>query len=216
MDKVLRAEALATKGFMPPDEGDALYLAACSACKALPQLPIVEVGTYCGRSTVWLGAAARKFRTNVFAVDHHFGSEENQQGWEWFDESLVDSASGRLNTLPSLVDTLRRSRLTDVVIPVVGESKVVSSHWSKQVALCFIDGGHGDEPAKDDYLGWAPKVAMNGYLAIHDVFADPKHGGQAPFKYIYSAAIDSGEFIELSATGSLRVLQRIEKFNLNS
>ena len=213
MDKVLRAEALITKGFMPPNEGDALYLAACVVCKTLPHLPIVEVGTYCGRSTVWLGAAAKKYRTTVFAVDHHFGSEENQQGWEWFDESLIDSVTGRLNTLPKLLETLRRSGLTDVVVPVVGDSKVISSQWSKKVSMCFIDGGHGDQPAQEDYFGWAPKVALNGFLAVHDVFADPKDGGQAPFKYIYSAAIDSGEFIELSATGSLRILQRIKQPN---
>ena len=210
IDKLLRSEALATKGFMPEDEGDALYLAACAACKELPKLPIVEIGTYCGRSTVWLGVAARKYHAKVFAIDHHFGSEENQNGWEWFDESLLDIATNKLNTLPSLLETLRRTRLCDVVIPVVGESKVVSSQWSTKLAFCFIDGGHGDEPTRSDYLSWVPKIALNGVLAIHDVFADPKDGGQAPYKYIYKAALDSGEFAEVSATGSLRILRRIK------
>ena len=208
MDKFLRVEALATKGFMPADEGDALYLAACAACRELPKLPIIEIGTYCGRSTVWLGAAARKYQTKVFAIDHHFGSEENQQGWEWFDGSLLDTATNQLNTLPSLVATLRRTKLSDVVIPVVGESKVISSQWSAKLAFCFIDGGHGDEPTRSDYLNWVPKIAVNGFLAIHDVFADPKDGGQAPYKFIYKAALDSGEFVEVSATGSLRILKR--------
>ena len=210
IDKLLRSEALATKGFMPEDEGDALYLAACAACKELPKLPIVEIGTYCGRSTVWLGVAARKYHAKVFAIDHHFGSEENQNGWEWFDESLLDIATNKLNTLPSLLETLRRTRLCDVVIPVVGESKVISSQWSTKLAFCFIDGGHGDEPTQSDYLSWVPKIALNGVLAIHDVFADPKDGGQAPYKYIYKAALVSGEFAEVSATGSLRILRRIK------
>ena len=210
IDKLLRSEALATKGFMPEDEGDALYLAACAACKELPKLPIVEIGTYCGRSTVWLGVAARKYHAKVFAIDHHFGSEENQNGWEWFDESLLDIATNKLNTLPSLLETLRRTRLCDVVIPVVGESKVISSQWSTKLAFCFIDGGHGDEPTRSDYLSWVPKIALNGVLAIHDVFADPKDGGQAPYKYIYKAALVSGEFAEVSATGSLRILRRIK------
>ena len=135
MDKFLRVEALATKGFMPADEGDALYLAACAACRELPKLPIVEIGTYCGRSTVWLGAAARKHQTKVFAIDHHFGSEENQNGWEWFDQSLLDSSTNQLNTLPSLLATLRRTMLSDVVIPIVGESKVISSQWSAKLAF---------------------------------------------------------------------------------
>jgi MMP 1-O-methyltransferase len=210
MDKFLRVEALATKGFMPADEGDALYLAACAACRELPKLPIVEIGTYCGRSTVWLGAAARKHQTKVFAIDHHFGSEENQNGWEWFDQSLLDSSTNQLNTLPSLLATLRRTMLSDVVIPIVGESKVISSQWSAKLAFCFLDGGHGEEPTRSDYLSWVPKIAINGLLAIHDVFSDPKDGGQAPYKYIYMAALDSGEFIEISATGSLRILQRIK------
>jgi predicted O-methyltransferase YrrM len=210
IDKVLRTQALSTKGFMPEKEGDALYLAACAACKELPKLPIVEIGTYCGRSTVWLGAAARKYRAKVFAIDHHFGSEENQHGWEWFDESLLDSATNKLNTLPSLLATLRRTRLCDVVIPVVGESRVISSQWSAKIAFCFIDGGHGDEPARSDYLSWVPKIEVKGLLAIHDVFEDPKDGGQAPYKHIYKAALDSGEFVEISATGSLRILRRIK------
>ena len=210
IDKVLRTQALATKGFMPEKEGDALYLAACAACKELPKLPIVEIGTYCGRSTVWLGAAARKYHAKVFAIDHHFGSEENQHGWEWFDESLLDIATNKLNTLPSLLATLRRTRLCDVVIPVVGESKVISSQWSTKIAFCFIDGGHGDEPTRSDYLSWAPKIGVKGLLAIHDVFEDPKDGGQAPYKHIYKAALDSGEFVEISATGSLRILRRIK------
>jgi MMP 1-O-methyltransferase len=210
IDKVLRTQALATKGFMPEKEGDALYLAACAACKELPKLPIVEIGTYCGRSTVWLGAAARKYHAKVFAIDHHFGSEENQHGWEWFDESLLDIATNKLNTLPSLLATLRRTRLCDVVIPVVGESKVISSQWSTKIAFCFIDGGHGDEPTRSDYLSWAPKIEVKGLLAIHDVFEEPKDGGQAPYKHIYKAALDSGEFVEISATGSLRTLRRIK------
>lgn len=208
ISKFLREQILATKGFMPETEGDALYAAASVACKDLPDMPIVEIGTYCGRSTIWLGAVARKYKTKVFAIDHHFGSEENQQGWEWFDESLIDSTTGLLNTLPSFLSTLRRTKLSDVVIPIVGESKVIGAQWSEKLAFCFIDGGHGDEPAHNDFLSWSPKVALGGVLAIHDVFVDPKDGGQAPYKYIYKAALDSGEFIEISATGSLRILRR--------
>ncbi len=209
-DKLLRTQALVTKGFMPEDEGDALYRAACAACKELPKLPIVEIGTYCGRSTVWLGAAARKHRAKVFAIDHHFGSEENQHGWEWFDESLLDITTNKINTLPSFLETLRRTGLCDVVIPVVGESKMISSQWSAKLAFCFIDGGHGDEPTRSDYLSWVPKIQIKGLLAIHDVFEDSKDGGQAPFKHIYKAALESGEFAEISATGSLRILRRIK------
>ena len=207
----LKSQAIATKGFMPEVEGDALYEAACLACRQNPGKPIVEVGTYCGRSTIWLATAAKKNKTYVFTVDHHFGSEENQQGWEWFDESLIDPKTQKLNTLPTLIQTLNRTKISRSVVPIVAESQTASRQWSSELAFCFIDGGHGEVPARLDYSGWSPKVALGGYLAIHDVFADPKDGGQAPFEFIYSAALKSGEFVETSATGSLRVLRKIKK-----
>ncbi len=211
MDPRLRQVALATKGFMPEAEGDALFVAACAACSELPGLPIVEVGTYCGRSTVWLGAAAKLSETFLFTVDHHSGSEENQKGWEWFDESLVDARTQKLNTLPTFLKTLKQAHIGNVVVPIIAESRLASQQWSSELAFCFVDGGHGDEPARLDYQGWAPKVAVGGCLAIHDIFSDPKDGGQAPYKFIYQPAIDSGKFDEISATGSLRILRRTKR-----
>jgi len=208
IDATLKAVALATKGFMPEAEGDALFAAACLACDELPGLSMVEVGTYCGRSTVWLGAAAKSKKTVLFTVDHHSGSEENQQGWEWFDESLVDSHTHRLNTLPTLIQTMKQAQLGDVVVPIVAESQLASHQFASEIAFCFIDGGHGKVPTQIDYAGWAPKVAKSGYLAIHDVFIDPRDGGQAPHDFIYRPALDSGKFVEVLSAGSLRVLQR--------
>lgn len=194
---------------MPPDEGDALYEAACAAGSACPGAVFLEVGSYCGRSTVWLGAAARRSGTVVFAVDHHYGSEENQAGWEWHDTSLVDPESGRLDTLPHFRRTIRRAGLDDVVIAVVGESPTVARAWRTPLSFLFIDGGHGVEPARLDYELWTPHVALGGTLAIHDVFPDPADGGRPPYEQIYLPAVSSGRFTEVSVTGSLRVLRRV-------
>jgi predicted O-methyltransferase YrrM len=196
---------------MPPDEGDALYAAALSAAEACPGLPFVEVGSYCGRSTIWLGAAARARETVLFAVDHHRGSEENQAGWEWHDPTLVDPATGLMDSLPRFRRTIADAGLEDVVVAVVGSSPVVAAHWSTPCALVFIDGGHGVEPARADYHGWAPHVAAGGSLAIHDVFPDPADGGRPPYAEIYLPALASGDFTERSATGSLRVLRRVRR-----
>ena len=205
----MRAVALAATGFMPPDEGDALYDAARSAAAAVPGHPFLEVGSYCGRSTVWLGAAARESDTVVFAVDHHYGSEENQPGWEWHDTSLVDPETGRLDTLPHFRRTIRRAGLDDVVIAVVGESPTVARAWATPLAFLFIDGGHGVEPARLDHDLWTPHVMLGGTLAVHDVFPDPADGGRPPYEEIYLPALRSGRFTEVSATGSLRVLRRV-------
>jgi predicted O-methyltransferase YrrM len=205
-----RSHALAAKGFMPPDEGDALYAAALAAARLCPGLPLLEVGSYCGRSTVWLGAAARAAGTVVFAVDHHRGSEENQAGWEWHDPTVVDPHTGRMDTLPFFRRTIHDAGLEDAVIAVVGESPRVAAHWTTPLALLFIDGGHGVEPARADYEGWTPHVAPHGLLVIHDVFPDPADGGRPPYEEIYLPALASGRFRERSACGSLRVLQRAD------
>ena len=209
IDPTLREIALATKGFMPPEEGDALFEAAVRAGKSVPSLNMVEVGSYCGRSTVWVGAAARACGVTLYAVDHHGGSEENQRGWEWFDDTVVDPATGRINTLPFFTETMTRSGLTDTVRAVVGDSAVLGATWGESLSFLFIDGGHGREIARADFLAWHEHVALDGVLAIHDVFTDPSAGGQAPYEEIYLPAISSGKFREVSTTGSLRVLVRV-------
>ena len=210
MPPELRASALAAKGFMPPAEGDALFDAALDAMAAVPGLPLLEVGSYCGRSTVWLGAAARVGATVVYAVDHHHGSEENQAGWEHHDPTVVDVRTGRMDTLPLFRATIDDAGLDDVVVGVVGRSATVAAHWRTPLAMLFIDGGHGAEPARADFDGWTPWVAMGGTLAIHDVFPDPDDGGRPPYEQIFLPALDSGRFRLRSATGSLRVLTRVD------
>jgi MMP 1-O-methyltransferase len=205
----LRAHAVAARGFMPEDEGDALYEAAVAASLAVPGAALLEVGSYCGRSTVWLGGAAREAKTILFAVDHHFGSEENQPGWEWHDKTLVDDRTGRMDTLPMFRATILDAGLSDVVITVVGNSPTIARHWTTPLAFLFIDGGHGVEPATLDYELWTPHVAVGGTLAIHDVFPNPADGGRPPYENIFLPAVQSGLFKEISATGSLRVLQRV-------
>lgn len=211
LEPALRAIAIATKGFMPVEEGDALFDAACAGGTAPPGHVFVEVGSYCGRSTVWLGAAARLAGTTLFAVDHHGGSEENQVGWEWHDPTLIDDTTKRINTLPFFDHTIASCGLNDAVQAIVGDSSSVASTWSKPIAFLFIDGGHGTDMARNDYEAWTPHVVVGGRLAIHDVFSDPKIGGQAPYEQIYVPAVSSGEFVEISATGSLRILQRTSR-----
>ncbi|GFH34398.1 class I SAM-dependent methyltransferase [Streptomyces pacificus] len=197
----------AAKGFMPLAEGLALYAAAVEAGGL--GLPLLEVGTYCGRSTLLLADAAREAGTVAVTVDHHRGSEEQQPGWEYHDPELVDPEVGRMDTLPAFRRTLHAAGLEDHVIAVVGRSPQVAKVWGGPLGLVFIDGGHTDEHAANDYEGWAPHVAEGGLLAIHDVFPDPvdEWTGQAPYR-IYLRALESGAFAEVPATGSLRVLRR--------
>ena len=195
----------AAKGFMPADEGLALYAAAVEA--ATLGLPLLEVGTYCGRSTILLAEAARAAGTVAVTVDHHRGSEEQQPGWEYHDSSVVDPVTGLMDTLPTFRRTLFAAGLEEHVVALVGRSPKAAALWARPLGLVFVDGGHTDEHATADYEGWAPHVAPGGLLVIHDVFADPADGGQAPYR-VYRRALESGAFTEISATRSLHVLRR--------
>jgi MMP 1-O-methyltransferase len=205
IDPALLARAKAARGFMPPDEGLALYEAAAAVAV---DGPLLEVGSYCGKSSIYLGAAARQRGRVLFAVDHHRGSEENQPGWEWHEPDLVDPEVGKLDTLPVFRRTIHDAGLEGTVVAVVGESPVVARAWATPLAFLFIDGGHGVEPARLDYGLWTPHVAPGGTLAIHDVFPDPADGGRPPYEEIYLPALASGRFTEVQAVGSLRVLAR--------
>jgi predicted O-methyltransferase YrrM len=205
MDPDLLEHARAAKGFMPEDEGLLLFR---RAVEQLPTGPALEVGTYCGKSAIYLGAAAREVDGTVFTVDHHRGSEENQAGWEHHDTTVVDSELGLMDTLPSFRKNIARAGLEDHVIAVIGKSLAVARHWQTPLALLFIDGGHGEEPARNDYEAWVPKIQSGGLLVIHDVFPDPADGGRPPYEQIYLPALASGDFTEVEALGSMRVLRK--------
>jgi predicted O-methyltransferase YrrM len=207
MDSALLRVALATPGFMPPDEGMALYTSAHDAARLGP---LLEVGTYCGKATVYLAAAARERGAMVVTVDHHHGSEEHQPGWEYHDPALVDRATGRVDTLPTFRRTMHAADLEDVVVAVVARSAALAALWARPLGMVFIDGGHTDEAAQADLDGWATHVTPGGVLAIHDVFPDPADGGQAPHR-IYLAALASGRFVETVTVGSLRLLRRTDR-----
>ena len=209
VDAELRKAAEAATGFMPSAEG----LALCETAEAYAAVgPVLEVGSYCGKSAIYLAAGVRAARARgaahqVVTLDHHRGSEEHQPGWEYHDPTLVDPVTGRIDTLPRLRAALAAAGVEDEVVAIVGRSADVARLWRTPLGMLFIDGGHTEAAAALDYEGWVPWVAPGGALAIHDVFPDPADGGQAPFR-IYQRALASGAFTEVRHTGSLRVLER--------
>ena len=204
MDPVLLEHAEAAKCFMPADEGELLHRTAVSALTAGPAL---EIGTYCGKSAIYLGAAAEASDSLVFTLDHHRGSEENQAGWEHHDPTVVDPEIGLMDTLPTFRRTVQRAGLEHRVVAVVGDSPTVATYWRTPLALLFIDGGHSEEPAQNDYSGFAPWVQFGGVLVIHDVFERAQDGGQAPF-HVWQRAVAGGAFDPVETVGSMRVLRR--------
>jgi predicted O-methyltransferase YrrM len=204
MPSDLLDRARAAKGFMPEAEGLLLHR---YARERLPHGPVLEVGTYCGKSAIYLGAAAREVGGTVVTVDHHRGSEENQAGWEHHDPTLVDERLGLMDTLPMFRATVADAGLEPYVVAVVGQSTTVSALWRTPLSLLFIDGGHAEEHAQNDYTGWARWLQGEGLLVIHDVFPDPADGGRPPY-HVFLRALDSGCFEEVESLGSMRVLRR--------
>ena len=193
---------------MPDDEGLALHQTGREGAVVGP---LLEVGTYCGKSAVYLGAAADEAGTVLFTVDHHRGSEELQAGWAHHDPAVVDPETGRIDTLRHFRRTIEEAALEHAVIAIVGDSITVAAHWHIPLGLLFLDGGHGAAPAHADFDAWSGHVALGGLLAIHDVFPDPADGGRPPYE-VYCRALAASEFAEISTAhvGSLRVLQRVK------
>jgi len=196
--------ALACKGFLDVEEGQRLFELARDHAHLGP---IVEIGSYCGKSSVYLGSGARIAGGMLVCVDHHRGNEEQQRGEEYHDPDVYDESSGSLDTLPFLRKTLRQADLESVAILLVARSAAAAAIWNVPAGMVFIDGGHTQVAADTDYECWAPKVVKGGILAIHDLFPDPSQGGQPPIN-IYRRAVASGDFEELPTTKTLGVLRR--------
>lgn len=197
---------------MPDDEGMALCRAAERAAGGGPE-PMLEVGSYCGKSTLYLAAGllASGGRTRaLYSLDHHRGSEELQPGWEHHDPSLVDPANGLIDTLPHWRSNMSAAGVEHLVVGLIGDSAHIAASWTTPLRLVFIDGGHGEAPAWADYNGWVPRIVQGGLLCIHDVFEDPADGGRPPYE-IYRRALGSGAFGEVAgaSVGSMRVLERL-------
>jgi len=194
------------KGFLDPEEGMRLYDMAIHASRLGPCL---EIGSYCGKSAIYLGTACKTGNTVLFSVDHHQGSEEQQPGEEYFDPELFDARTYRMDTFPLFRKALDLAGLEDTVVPLVCRSEIAARGWKTPLGLVFIDGGHAFETALTDYRSWAAHIVPQGYLLIHDIFQDPRDGGQAPWR-VYEIAKASGLFQELAMTKTLGVLQRIQ------
>jgi MMP 1-O-methyltransferase len=193
------------KGFLDPGEGRRLFDLACEASSLGPCL---EIGSYCGKSAVYIGAACRRYENTLFSIDHHYGSEEHQPGELYFDAELFDPYHFKVDTLRYFRKTLLSADLEHTVVPLVAVSTIAARHWSTPLSLVFIDGGHALDTVLNDYLGWNRHIVPGGFLVFHDIFPDPADGGQAPYE-VYRRALSSGRFQSLPMTGSLGVLRRV-------
>ena len=204
--KIEDIPGLPVKGFMPEDEGRRLYdIAKEASCFG----PCLEIGSYCGKSALYLGLGCKESAGILFSIDHHRGSEEQQPGQEYHDPELFDNNSGRVDTFRFLRKSLEMALLEETVVPIVSTSAVTARMWATPLSLVFIDGSHAFESALIDYRSWSSHIMPGGYLLMHDIFENPEDGGQAPYE-VFKIAASSGLFCELPKTGSLRILKKLK------
>ncbi len=193
------------KGFLDPEEGDALYQYALEASRTAP---CFEIGAYCGKSTVYIGSACRESGGVLYSLDHHRGSEEHQPGEAYHDADLLDQESGVFDSFREFRRTLSRAGLEDTVVPIVASSEIAGRGWVTPLSMVFIDGGHSYESALCDYRTWSGHIIQGGFLVIHDIFPDPEEGGQAPYD-IWKKALASALFEEVEIVQTLGILRRV-------
>lgn len=199
-----KVEQHKVKGFLATDEATALYVWAYEVGRLGPCL---EIGSYCGKSSIYLGSACKARGSVLFAIDHHRGSEEHQRGEQYHDADLFDACAHQVDSFPAFRKNMELFDLADAVIPVVASSDLTAKAWATPLALVFIDGGHSHEMALHDCLSWSRFVLTGGILAIHDVFASPNDGGQGPYLGM-QAVLARGKFEWLETINSLAILRR--------
>lgn len=202
--KIDKLKAAKTKGFLDDEEAERLFSLALIAGKTGPCL---EIGSYCGKSAIYLGTACKENNTVLFSLDHHTGSEEQQPGQEYFDPDLLDKETGKIDTLRLFRRTIEDFDLKDAVIPLIGRSEIVGRVWQTPLSLIFIDGSHAYESVLNDYKIWSKHLIAGGYLLFHDIFPDPAKGGQAPY-LVYRKAVGSDRYEEMPLYKSLGILKR--------
>ena len=193
------------KGFLDPIEGEALYLYAKQYVK---NDPCLEIGSYCGKSSVYLGSAVKENDQKLYSIDHHKGSEEQQPGEEYFDSDLINAEGNGIDTLPFFLETIEKSKLDKFVIPIVSSSEEAYQDFTLNFDMVFIDGGHSEKAAQKDYELWSQRITKGGLLAIHDVFPNPEDGGRPPYN-IYKRALESGNFKKLEMIKTLGLLKKV-------
>ena len=202
----LKIEPNSIKGFIEEKEGEALYKFALEYSK---KGNCLEIGSYCGKSALYIGSAVKVNSKLLYSIDHHLGSEEQQPGEEYHDPELINPSGDGINTLPFFIETLERSQLKETVIPIISSSEEAFEDLGGPFSMIFIDGGHSKEAAVIDYKLWSSKLARGGLLAIHDVFPNPDDGGRPPYD-IYCMALESNNFEKIDLIGSLGLLKKIK------
>jgi len=172
-------------GWLTPGEGRTLFDLA-RLCKG--KGVIVEVGSWKGKSTIWLAHGSKQGpNAPVYAIDPHTGSTQTQE--------LI----GQGYTYPEFEANIKKAGIEDIVVPLIMTSEEAVKEFQEPVELVFIDGDHSYEMVKLDFELWFPKLIMGGIMAFHDAF----RGWPGPEQVVKEYIRNSAHFAKVTTVGSL-------------
>jgi predicted O-methyltransferase YrrM len=177
-------------GWLKDTEGRALF---GLAKKCTGRGVIVEIGSWKGKSTIWLGRGSRLGRgVQIHAIDPHTGSPQHRE------------ALGEVWTFDEFKQNIKRAKIDDLVVPHVDFSDAVARTFDEKVELIFIDGLHEYEGVKIDFDMWFPKVVDGGWIAFHDSTC-----WDGVRKVVTDELFKSGHFRHMRFTASIAYGQKV-------
>lgn len=184
-------ELIRLEGLIHDDEGPRLaYLAA----RVPKDLAIVELGSYKGRSTCFLGAGSRAGNgAHVWAVD------------TWTSGTRTVKGYNRPRTFRTFRRQVSGMGLDDLVTWVRGESSQIGKVWTRETGLLFIDACHTEKSVRKDVTLWAPWVVPGGWIAFHDY---GKPGLEGLTRVVDEDVAGSGEWEEIQVHRRLWTARR--------
>jgi len=180
-------------GYLADEEGELLYnLAQNCTGKGV----IVEIGSWKGRSTIWLAKGSKGgSRVKVYAIDPHTGSSEHRK-----------SADARIWTFEEFKRNIKNAEVDDVVVSIVKTSEETAKDFDKPVELIFIDGAHEYDLVKLDFDLWFPKVIDGGIMAFHDTC-----GSLGPKLVVKRMVYKSGNFKNARFVASITFAEKVKQ-----
>ncbi len=159
---------------------------------------IVEIGSWKGKSTIWLGWGSKNGNNvKIYAIDPHTGSSEHQKEGE------------KIETFEEFKKNIKNAKLDDIVIPLVKTSEEAAKNFNKPVEFIFIDGAHEYEFVKLDFDLWFPKVVNGGIMAFHDTI-----NWEGPKKVVADCVYKSKHFKNINFVDSITFAQKVKQNTL--
>ena len=173
-------------------EGEARYLYAL-ARQGPGKGAIVEIGSWKGKSTIFLAAGSMKAsREKIHAIDHHKGGPD-QEGLGYKD----------IDTQGEFRKNIRNAGVENHVVPVIMGSVEAIQNWNEPIRLLWIDGNHDYEAVKNDFLLWEPYVIDGGVIAFHDTYA-----WEGPRRVVAQYLLNSNRFTILGFIDTITAVKK--------